>query len=688
MYRVVFWFFLLWSTLLVGGCLTAVHAQQHHSYWYFGAGAGIRFAGDSVMTLTDSRIIANEGSASIADRNGKLLFYTDGISVYNARHALVPNGSGLWGNPSTTQVALIVPHPGRKNEWYIFTADANFGSKGIAFSRIRMDSSGAAGVVMEKNSELFAPAAEKLTAAVHANGRDFWLLIHEAGNNHYRAYLIDSTGIRADRFVVSESGTPQTVNWNASNAVGGIKVSPDGRKMAAAILGMNAFEIYDFDPATGKVSNAILLQDSVRFLNAYSVEFSPDSRFLYLSATGYKKVHQLFLYGVPQSEWKNNLIEIPFSGTEGQTSLQAGPDGKMYIGRAGAFLSAITFPNTFYPLCGVEEKAVDLKGRSCYLGLPNHFFYHHRAAFSYEHLCSGDSILFTLHTLQFDSAFWYINEHDSFKTEQRKFYHVFNTSGIYLVKLVLYTDGLADSVTQSVTVLPHVKTKLPADTILCANVAMDLTAFDSSYVRYRWSTGSVQPSIQVTRGGTYWVVTYNGACYDSDTFELAYKRPPQAFLGSDTGICEPDTILLQSARFGGSAFYWQQKLSADSFLAVTTPGLYEFRIENECGTAADTIEIFECECELYVPNAFSPDGDGLNDVFYAEGCEPSLFRMQIYNSWGQRVYASDDVRRGWDGKYNGRAAPEGIYSWSLEYTGSIRSYRLNKAISGTLILIR
>jgi sugar lactone lactonase YvrE len=115
-----------------------------------------------------------------------------------------------------------------------------------------------------------------------------------------------------------------TVTWNAANAVGGIKISPDGKKMAAAILGENAFELYDFDAATGKVSNAITLQDSVKFANAYSVEFSPDSRILYLSATGYKKVHQIFLQGNTAEKLLENAIEIPFSQPEGNTSLQLG----------------------------------------------------------------------------------------------------------------------------------------------------------------------------------------------------------------------------------------------------------------------------------------------------------------------------------------------------------------------------
>lgn len=665
-----------------------VFAQRQHSYWYFGARAGIRFYPDSVVALTDSRIITNEGSASIADRNGRLLFYTDGISIYNALHQVVPNGSGLWGNPSTTQVAIIIPRPGYSNEWYIFTADANFGSKGVAYTRIRMDSSGHEGIILKKNEELFAPAAEKLTATLHANGRDFWFIAHEAGNNRYRSYLIDSAGIQTNRYTVSEAGIQQIVNWNASNAVGGIKVSPNGKRMAAAILGESAFELYDFDAETGRISNAITLTDTVKFANAYSVEFSPDSRFLYLSATRYSKLHQVFINGTNAQDLMASRFEIPFARTEGQTSLQMGPDERLYIGRAGAFLSVLQYPSLFYPMCMLDETFIDLKGRTCYLGLPNQFYYNFEPDFRFEQSCENDTITFTVNTMGVDSSYWDFGDGRAIMSSNMGIKHVYANNGRYLVKVKMFFESGSDSVEKELSIMPRKKPMLPADTVFCSNTAFILSAFDSTFISFRWNTGSRLPSLAVTESGTYHVTTFDGNCYAYDTIQITYKQKPQVFLGNDTLICEPDVVLLRTPHFGGSVFYWQQNSSADSFYTITSPGTYKLKVENECGSDTDSLEVQGCACEVFVPTAFSPDGDGTNDVFKAEGCLPELFKLQVYNSWGQRVFYSENISKGWDGKFNGKPAPEGMYAWSVEYTGSARSYQLNQSKSGTVILMR
>lgn len=665
----------------------AAIAQPQYSHWYFGGGAGVRFTKDSAYSITDSKIIASEGCAGISDRNGNLLFYTDGITVYNALHEVVPGGNGLWGNPSTTQVALIVPYPKHPNQWFIFTADANFAEKGLCYTHIQMDFSGHSGLILDKNVPVLTPVAEKLTATQHANGRDFWLVTHGAGNNRYHSFLIDSNGVHRDVSVTSDVGISHTVTWNAANAVGGIKISPDGKKMAAAILGENAFELYDFDAATGKVSNAITLQDSVKFANAYSVEFSPDSRILYLSATGYKKVHQIFLQGNTAEKLLENAIEIPFSQTEGNTSLQLGPDGKLYIGRAGDYLSAIAFPTALYPNCLIEERSVDLKGKFCYLGLPNNFHFEYVPNFRFENTCEGDSALFSITTPAFDSAVWDFGEGNMLNMQSKTAKHQYSETGKYKVKLYLYMGGVLDSTEKELQYFPHKKTVLPADTIICAKVALSLSAFDSTYVSYLWSNGAPTPALSVSETGIYWVSTFDGNCFDSDTIKVNFKQSPVVDLGKDTFICEPDEIILSLPQFGSSAFNWQNN-SADTFFTVKLPGQYFVQVKNECGMDEDSIEVATCECTVFVPSAFSPDQNGLNDLFRAEGCLPVLFKLSVFNSWGERVFFTDDITKGWDGTFKGQSAPEGVYAWVLEYAGSARSDQLNKADRGTVILMR
>src|SRR6267154_2646908 len=83
-------------------------AQKEDNIWYFGRYAGLNFNGASPIVLNDGMTNVDEGTASISDSLGNLIFYTDGLTVFNRNHIPMPNGSGLFGHFSTTQAALIV----------------------------------------------------------------------------------------------------------------------------------------------------------------------------------------------------------------------------------------------------------------------------------------------------------------------------------------------------------------------------------------------------------------------------------------------------------------------------------------------------------------------------------------------------------------------------------------------------
>nr|MBP6460577.1 cell surface protein [Crocinitomicaceae bacterium] len=102
---------------------TVSYSQKEAAIWYFGEKAGLDFNSGSPVSITDGKIVTNEGCASISDKNGTILFYTDGTLVYNKLHKVMPNGSGLFGHNSSTQSAIIVPKPNNPYIYYIFTVD-------------------------------------------------------------------------------------------------------------------------------------------------------------------------------------------------------------------------------------------------------------------------------------------------------------------------------------------------------------------------------------------------------------------------------------------------------------------------------------------------------------------------------------------------------------------------------------
>jgi len=102
-------------TILLFFCAVSVLAQGEANFWYFGRQGGLNFNNGNTIVSSGSSINTNEGCATFSNAQGNLLFYTDGTKVWNKNHDVMPNGTNLLGNPSSSQSAIIVPHPGNSN---------------------------------------------------------------------------------------------------------------------------------------------------------------------------------------------------------------------------------------------------------------------------------------------------------------------------------------------------------------------------------------------------------------------------------------------------------------------------------------------------------------------------------------------------------------------------------------------
>ncbi|MDT8347749.1 MAG: hypothetical protein RQ756_08090, partial [Flavobacteriaceae bacterium] len=228
-----------------------INAQGEAANWYFGINAGLQFdINTGVPTpLTNGQLVTNEGCSSISDPAGNLLFYTDGITVYDASHNIMPNGTGLHGNPTSTQSAIIVPLPGDNTQYFIFTVGFPDGGPdlGLKYSRVDLTLNGGLGDVVpgQKNIQLLADCSEKVTAVSHASNAEFWVIaygnINQTGNNFntFFVYNISSAGVNM---------TPITSTFTnaASDRRGYLKLSVDGQKMASANA-TNGLFLYDFN---------------------------------------------------------------------------------------------------------------------------------------------------------------------------------------------------------------------------------------------------------------------------------------------------------------------------------------------------------------------------------------------------------------------------------------------------------
>ncbi len=345
-------------------------AQGEKANWYFGKGAGIIFSGDSAVA-TSSRMFTEEGSATLSDKNGKLLLYTNGVTVWNGSHRVMPNGNGLMGGKSSTQSALILPKPGSETTYYIFTTDIQAQSNGLRYTVVDMTKADGNGDIVSRNNFLIAPATEKLTAVRHSNNRDWWVIAHRWNSNGYMAFRVSEDGVSVQP-VLSQVGT---VHGGANRkAIGYLNASPDGTKLAAALWDADSnFEILSFDRSTGKVSDPILLKG---YEEAYGVVFSPDGTKLYGTANGAgggkAQIIQFDLTAGTADAIAKSAVVVGTSASPRIGALQLAPDGRIYVARRdNNYLGVISNPNAKGTASNYMDDGFHLAGRKSDLGLPN-----------------------------------------------------------------------------------------------------------------------------------------------------------------------------------------------------------------------------------------------------------------------------------------------------------------------------
>ncbi len=362
------------AILMLMCSLLKINAQtdKQASIWYFGEEAGLDFNTGSPYYLLNGAMNKDEGCSSISDVNGNLLFYTSGLKVWNRNHIQMPNGSGLAGHESSSQSALIVPKPGTNHLFYIFTTDAFFYANGLRYSVVDMTLQGGLGDVTQKNILLHTPSTEKITAVKHSNGTDIWVVTHPGNSDQFYAYPVTSAGVGTP--VISTAGIDHSAGGvgGTQNAIGCMKLSPDGTKLALAIYNAGMVELFSFNATTGVISNTISFPGV--YLSVYGIEFSPDCSKLYFTSDSL--LYQADLTsGNPQAIIASVIPvgSIPLGpfGSGYLGALQLGPDGKIYgTSFFSEYLFVVNIPNALGIECDFIPNGVYLGGRHCYAGLP------------------------------------------------------------------------------------------------------------------------------------------------------------------------------------------------------------------------------------------------------------------------------------------------------------------------------
>lgn len=670
-----------------------VFSQNEANIWYFGQYAGMDFNSGAPVALTNSAMSQHEGCATISNSNGNLLFYTDGMTIWNRNHSIMPNGTGLMGDPSAAQSGIIVPKPGNPDFYYVFTVPAEIVTTGLRYSEVDMTLQGGLGdVTTTKNVFLVEPTEEKVTAVRHANNIDIWVITHLWDSDEFYAYLITAAGIDPSP-IISSSGTYHT----GPDVHGTMKVSPDGSKLAIILRQSDSFELFDFDNSTGIVSNPV--QGAPIYPLAYGIEFSPDGSKLYLGKYGgTKEIYQFEVANPLGSGILIGTVNNNYVGT-----LQVAPDNKIYVAKqdhpitgGSLYLGVIEFPNLAGLACNYVDEGFYLEGKKSVWGLPTFIQSYFTANITYQNDCFGDVTFFDIKTSDpIQSISWNFGDPASGlnnTSDELQPVHVFTSPGNYFVTASVLLSNSSKDFSIEVIIHDIPQISLGNDTLLCQSTALLLDP-GTGYTSYMWQDGSADSTYIALDSGLFSVfVTDAYGCNSSDSINITMLNTI-VDLGEDTTICSMDSLLLDAGD-GFLNYLWNTGATTQMIWAVTE-GWYSTEVESpeRCIGVDSTYVVFTSPPEIikiFFPNAFTPNGDGLNDVFkpVTNSLDCEHYSISIYNRWGAMIYQSNDITVGWDGKYKGEYCQPGAYVYKIAYSQTIPSNTGPEIKMGTVMLVR
>ncbi len=726
----------------IGNPSSTPYPRSHK--WYFGNYAGLDFNCTPPSPVTGSQMSAQEGCTSVADDDGNLLFYSDGTRIWDRTNTPMPNASGtqypaewdlmLSGDWSSARSVIATPVIGDRNRFWIFTTDGVSAKPfigpqgkydGLYYTVVDMrlnngygdiDTSYIRNLGYSGNKiQLIDSIGEKIVAVSHDNNFNYWIVAEKAFQNTFYAFLVCGQGVTHTPVISSLAGT------NAGG-LGDLVASRDG-KMIVSQMEASSFdsyepELYDFNngfglPADhGKLTTNLVL-DAISCKGA-GAAFSPNDSILYLSSEDgtrlcrYKRfdpdiVSTEIMIDPPSTSW-------PYSVQNAFGSMQMGPDQNIYIaGVATGHVGIIDNPNNWMDP-ELKLPGIVTGGKAVYYGLPNFF-----DAYVYESIdvalgledtiiCKGDGLIIGEEEMQGISFSWLTTGDINTISDTNSVEPTFtpDTTTMYILKITDVCGDFYDTMIVTVEDIPELFTS--PDTAICFGESAQLSVNGSDTII--WSpTSSLSDSLSTSpiaspdQTTTYNVkLDINTICnQQGKNVTVTVNSLPEFDLStSDSAICiEQETVLKTSNSQNEGNYIWNNGEIigyGEQFSQLTIrpqeSKLYKLiKIDTftQC-SSQDSIYIIANDCKYYIPNAFSPNGDNLNDYFYIVGEGINAIETNIFDRRGNLVFSSQSQSIKWDGKNkNGNLHSDGIYTYHANF-----SYLNGESFSlmGNVTLIR
>ncbi|MEJ5144671.1 gliding motility-associated C-terminal domain-containing protein [Sphingobacterium sp. MYb388] len=647
-------------------------------------------------------------------------------------------GSQMMNTLPVNGAPLVIPHPGNDKQYYIFYVRNN----GLLYSLFDMSLNNGMGNIVSGQHNILISGyntviGDRMTSVVGCNG--VWLVIRNKDANGYKSFLVSRQGLNSVP-VLSEAGTPTLGDYNSH---GFLKASPNGRILATGVVKhqhitdsiSGILELYDFEPCSGKLKNTRII-DTGGYIG---VCFSPDNLKLYATRSvehvilnlfrGYLFQFDLSLINIPAiSASKTLIIQNPLAIEDIAScphnpavlgDIRLAPDGRLYLlnyhppvcSGTGMAFHVIEQPNNVGLACQPIINAIynaqngmdygagfstspsdnplphDIK---VYNGNPDTII---GQTFRLS-ACFADTFLINAQ-YGFECYTW-----DDETIAQAK---VIREPGTYFVNYYADCNVIVDTYHISFFRLPQVpeviygcigEISLKIENEAGNNSLFHYTLTNMETEHKQAASSSVGHTFRGLFSGNYTVrITNEEGCDTIMTvIAEAYPSPEIITTPTDTMIRYGDSVRLNVS--GGTMYTWFPSASLDT-TTVASPVAYPFK---QTGYFVIGFNDFGCRDTGYinvdidftmpdfVPNAFSPNGDGVNDVFHIEGAHYQKVRaFNIHNRYGQLVFSTIDATKGWDGNYNGQACDVGTYYYHIQLDYPNGRTRICK---GDIVLIR
>ena len=648
------------STLYLILAFYGLFAQKETNKWYFGNHQALDFNNNPPTLISGSALFSFEGSASMADNYGNLLFYTDGVTIWNQLNTPMANGTGLLGGIGVPgigfgdQCALILKQPGTVNQYFVVTAPAGTSTNVIYYSKIDMSLAAGMGSVTIKNVPLFNLSTGKLTAVKHCNGQDYWIITHDLFSSIFRCFLLNSAGINTTP-VLSNIGSVH--NWDYYI----MKVSPNGKKIGLGIqtssIHIGNYELYDFDNSTGLVSNSLILASNIPI---QCCEFSPDGTKFY--GLGFSNplgvLHQWDLCNNSSTGILNSHYTV---STNYFGELQLASNGKIYHSDIGSYsLSIINNPNNYGASINYSQEVQASGTNTTTSNLPNFVCSYFRQAkqfdFQYGPTANCLTPSFVAVPCPYASppvqnVLWNFGDaasgNNNFSTLLNPS-HTYPVPGNYSVQCIIHFNCYTDTLNQVINISNYSPTlSITGSNSLCPGQSTTLTANGAG--SYTWSNNSnaamqiFSPTITTTY--TLSAGSASNNCVSNQTILVTvFPNASVVVSPNRTLTCTGETLGVLAS--GASSYTWNPGAFTGSNVVLSpTPGqIYTLTAKDNNG----------CDCGAtfkpivsYCTNLKALIGD-IKKIFIKPNPNNGRFvitsahqtKIQVFNLMGELVYES------------------------------------------------